>query len=161
MRKLCVYPDPVLRKKTSPIKKIDKEILTILDDMAQIMYKSKGIGLAAPQVGVSKQLIVIDFGEGILKLINPRIISKKGKHAIEEGCLSFPALAVKITRAKQIKVKALDEKFQEVVFDADDLFSTVLQHEIDHLNGKLIIDYVSWPKKWLLHKELKKRKCTL
>lgn len=159
--KLRIYPDSVLRKKAEPVKNINEETIKLLNEMLNIMHNSKGIGLAASQIGILQQLIVIDIGKGELKLVNPKIIKKKGKRVMEEGCLSFPELGVKICRADKVKVKALNEKGQEVIFDAEELLATVLQHEIDHLKGKLIIDYVSWPKRWFLHKKLKRRKCVL
>ena len=158
MRKLRIYPDPVLRKKAKPVKQVNQETLELLDEMVQIMRASNGIGLAAPQVGESKQLIVIEIGKELLKLINPKIISKKGKASITEGCLSFPELGVKVCRAQKIRVKALNEKKKEVLIDADDLLAICLQHEIDHLYGKTIIDYISWPKRWLVHKKFKQNK---
>lgn len=161
MKKLKIYPDPALRKKARPVKHVDKEIIETFDAMLKIMHHSKGIGLAAPQIGVSKQLIVIDVGKGALKVINPKIIQKKGKRVMDEGCLSFPDLGIRVCRADKVKVKALNEKGENIIIEAGDLLATCLQHEIDHLDGKLIIDYVRWPKRWFLHKKLKKSKCVL
>jgi len=111
--------------------------------MAQIMYGSSGIGLAAPQVGVNECMIVADIGDGLYKLINPTVIKRKGKQVLEEGCLSVPEICIKIKRAKTITVKALDEYGKPLEIKASELLACVLQHEIDHLKGKLIVDYAS------------------
>lgn len=138
-----VFGDPVLRKKAKSVKKVTSEHRKILSLMAQSMYEGGGIGLAAPQVGISSQLIVADIGQGLYKLVNPRIVKSRGSQAIQEGCLSVPGVCIKVKRAKQAWVEALDENANPVKLEAKDLFACVLQHEIDHLKGKLIIDYAS------------------
>lgn len=156
--KIKLFGDPVLRKKAKLISKVSEEHREILNLMAKSMYEDSGIGLAAPQVGVSAQLIVIDIGEGLYKLVNPRIIKKQGKQTIQEGCLSVPGICIKVKRAKTVWVQALDEFNQSVEFVAKDLFACVLQHEIDHLKGKLIVDYASFLEKLRIKKKLAKLK---
>ena len=153
--KIKVFGDPVLRKKAKPVKRITAQHREILSLMAQSMYEGSGIGLAAPQVGISEQLIVADTGEGLYKLVNPKVIKKQGSQAIQEGCLSVPGVCIKVKRARQVWIEALDENSCPVKLAAKDLFACVLQHEIDHLKGKLIIDYAS-----LLEKMRIKRKLT-
>lgn len=146
--------EPVLRKKAHIVKKITDEHRKLLSQMAQIMYSSSGIGLAAPQVGESLALIVVDIGDGLYKLINPCIVKKQGSQVIEEGCLSVPGISIKVKRAKKIHLKALDENGKPLNIKAEDLFACVIQHEIDHLNGKLIIDYASIIQKIKLKKKI-------
>lgn len=149
-----VFGDPVLRKKAKPVKKVtpgDREILSL---MAQSMYEGGGIGLAAPQVGISSQLIVADIGQGLYKLVNPMVVKSSGKQAIQEGCLSVPGVCIKVKRARQVWVEALDENGDPVKLEAKDLLACVLQHEIDHLKGKLIIDYASLMEKLRIKKRL-------
>jgi len=141
--------DPVLRKKTGQIVQIIPEHSSILSRMAGIMYAARGIGLAAPQIGLSYALIVVDIGAGLYKLINPKIISKSGKIVMEEGCLSVPGVYIKVKRARKICLEAWDEKGCPQKIEAEGLLACVFQHEIDHLEGKLITDYVSLLKKFL------------
>ncbi len=152
--KIKVIGDPVLRKKTKKVSRINSEHIRILSKMARLMYESKGIGLAAPQVGISRAMIVVDIGTGLFKLINPRIVSKSGSQVMEEGCLSVPGVYLKVKRAKKVCLEALDENgcFQKL--EAVDLLACVFQHEIDHLEGKLIVDYASLFKKLALKKKL-------
>ena len=124
--------------------------------MAKAMYDDSGIGLAAPQVGISAQLIVVDIGEGLYKLVNPKIVKSQGRQSISEGCLSVPGVCIKVKRAKQVWVQAQDENSLFIEIQAQDLFACVLQHEIDHLKGKLIVDYAS-----LIEKLRIKRKLTV
>jgi len=142
--KVRKYKDPILRKKGSKIKKVDEEIKKIIVDMVQTMEKDGGVGLAAPQVGISKRIIVVDTdlkGQRILALINPEIIEKsKEKDRDEEGCLSFPGIFLEIKRSKKVKVKALDINGEKVELSAQGLLARVFQHEIDHLDGILFID---------------------
>ena len=123
--------------------------------MEEIMRFSGGIGLAAPQVGSNKQLIIVDVGEGPLVLANPRILKKWGSGVMEEGCLSLPGIYVKVRRAKKIKVSGLNEKNEKVVLTASDILARVLQHEIDHLRGRLIFDYANFFEKMRLKKKLR------
>jgi peptide deformylase len=105
------------------------------------MYESSGIGLASSQVGIEEALIVVDAGCGLYKLINPKIIVREGAQVIDEGCLSVPGISIKVTRAQKITLEAQDEQGRSIVLHAEDLLACVFQHEIDHLEGKLIVDY--------------------
>ncbi|NLM53029.1 MAG: peptide deformylase [Firmicutes bacterium] len=142
IRKIRKNQDPVLREKAKAIKKITPPILKLLDDMAETMYAANGVGLAAPQIGISKRLVVIDVQDenGLLKLINPVITDKKGAEVAIEGCLSFPGLAGEVERAEEVIVKALDPEGKELVIAATGLLARALQHEIDHLDGILFLD---------------------
>lgn len=134
------YPDSILRKECEPIEEITPEISKLIADMFETMYKGQGVGLAAPQVGISKQLAVIDVGKGPMVLINPRIVRKKGKILFEEGCLSIPGEYLKIRRAKEVEVEAFDEKMDKFSLKASGLLAICLQQEIDHLNGILMFE---------------------
>jgi len=149
-----IYGNPVLRKKAKPVEAVGPEELALFDDMAKAMYAASGVGLAAPQVGVSKQLIVIDAGRGLIKLANPKIIKAEGKQAIEEGCLSFPEISIKVKRANNIVVEALGPDNKKIQLESKDLTSIILQHEIDHLNGILIADRASLKERIRLRRKL-------
>ena len=141
--RIRIFGDPALRKKTRLVHKVTDSHRQALSSMAQLMYKGAGIGLAAPQTGLNEAMIVVDIGSGLYKLINPKVVSMKGTQALSEGCLSIPGICIKVKRAKKIAVHALDETGKPVKIQADDLLACVLQHEIDHLKGKLIVDYAS------------------
>lgn len=145
--RIKVFPENILRKKSKLITTVTDSHRDTLSKMARAMYDSSGIGLAAPQVGVNESLIVIDIGEGLYKLANPRIVKKRGYQAMEEGCLSVPGVSIKVKRAKKVWVKACDEYGKDVELEAEGLLACVFQHELDHLNGKLIIDYASFLEK--------------
>ncbi|MCD6310629.1 MAG: peptide deformylase [Candidatus Eremiobacteraeota bacterium] len=142
VRRIRVEGDPVLRKQAKKIKKIDSLVLRILDDMAETMYASKitGIGLAAPQVGVPQRLVVVDIGNGLYKMINPVILEREGSVVDYEGCLSCPNIYGEVERAKRVVVKYMDEKGKTHRLEGEDLLARVLQHEVDHLDGRLFID---------------------
>ncbi len=131
-----------LRKKSREVEKIDERILTLLDDMAETMYDANGVGLAAPQVGILKRIVVIDVGDGLLELINPVITYKKGEQINPEGCLSVPGKTGTVARPEKVKVRALNRNGEEINIDADGLLAIALCHEIDHLSGTLYIDNV-------------------
>ena len=131
-----------LRKKSREVEKIDDRILTLLDDMAETMYDANGVGLAAPQVGVLKRVVVIDVGDGLIELINPVITYKKGEQINPEGCLSVPGKTGTVARPEKVKVRALNRHGEEINIDADGLLAIALCHEIDHLSGTLYIDNV-------------------
>ncbi len=137
-----IYPNPILRKKSKSVKVIEVIEQKIFNDMVATMRKNKGVGLAAPQIGITRRLIVVDIGEGVLKLANPEIVESTGRDLMEEGCLSVPGESIEIARATKIVVKGLNAKGESVTITAEGLLARVIQHEIDHLNGKLIIDYV-------------------
>jgi len=154
------YPHPGLREKAQPIENIDNNITELAENMLETMYEAPGIGLAATQVHVAKQLIVIDVSETKdqpLVLINPEILTKSGERIYEEGCLSFPGVYAKVERADEIKVKYLDLDGMTRELDADDLLAICIQHEIDHLNGKVFVDYLSPLKRNRIRKTLEKR----
>src|ERR1043165_2076615 len=155
------YPDPLLKQVAQPVASVTDETVRLIGDMVETMYAAPGVGLAAPQVGVSKRIIVLDIdhdnpGKGLLKLINPEIRRSEGEVLWEEGCLSVVDFTVEIKRAARVDLKALDEKEKEVSLDAEGLLAVALQHEIDHLNGKLILDRVSRLKRDLYARRLKK-----
>jgi len=150
------YPDPVLRKKTLRVEKIGPREKKILSQMAETMYSAAGVGLAAPQVGISEQFIVVDVGEGLIKLINPEIVFREGESKMEEGCLSIPGVVLNIKRADKILVRGWNERRESVEIPAQGLFSHALQHEIDHLQGILIIDRVDQEEKQKFMSVLKK-----
>ncbi len=161
IRNIVCYPDPLLRKKCEEITAIDDEIKRLGEDMLDTMYEKKGIGLAAPQVGVIKRLITVDISgpekrENPFVMVNPEIVEKKGETEGEEGCLSLPGFKGKVKRAAAVKVRYLDLDGEEHLVDADELFAICLQHEIDHLDGKLIIDYAGRLKKKMYENKLKK-----
>lgn len=142
LRNIRKYGDELLRKKSKRVEIINERILTLLKDMEETMYDEDGVGLAAPQVGILKRVVVIDVGEGILKLINPEIIYTEGSFTDEEGCLSLPGEQGKVERPYKVKVKALNEKGEEIIVEGEELLARALCHEIDHLDGILFIDKV-------------------
>ena len=154
------YPHPVLRKVSKPVKELGAPELKLFEDMASTMYAFSGIGLAAPQVGIARQLIIADIGEGIIKLANPELIRVKGKDKMAEGCLSIPGVNVEIKRPYEVTVKGLNEKGELIEVKVKGLLARVLQHEIDHLKGRLIIDYVSLLRKMMFLKYRAGRKIT-
>lgn len=132
--------NPVLKAKAEPVEKINKQILKILDDMADTMYASDGVGLAAPQIGVSKRIIIVDIGEGLIELINPEILSAEGSVVDQEGCLSVAGFFGDVARAQKVVVQGLNRQGKRVKIKAVDFLARALQHEIDHLEGRLFVD---------------------
>lgn len=141
------YPNKALCVRSQALEKITEREIELFQDMLSTMCKSSGVGLAAPQVGISKRLIVADIGEGPLQLANPEVLEVKGKDKMEEGCLSVPGPLVNIERPYEIIVTGLNEKGKMVEIKAKGLLARVILHEIDHLNGKLIIDHMNLLKK--------------
>lgn len=137
------YPDPVLRKKARDVNTVGEKERKTLADMAETMYLKGGVGLAAIQVGIDRKMIVVDAGSGLIKLINPSIKKREGTETQEEGCLSVPDKCVNVKRSRKITVDYIDENGQAVRLPAGGLLARVIQHEMDHLQGKLIIDYLS------------------
>ena len=152
--RIRLFGDPALRKKAIPVKHITQTHREILSKMARAMYDGEGIGLAASQVGINESMIVVDIGSGLYKLINPKVVKKEGRQTMEEGCLSIPGVCIKVKRARKVLVEALDENGKHSEIEAGDLLATVLQHEIDHLKGKLIVDYASFLDKLKIAKAL-------
>ena len=151
--------DAILREKAAEVPEITSEIEKLIKDMTETMYTYLGVGLAAPQVGVSKRVIIIDGEEeGLLVIINPIIIKKEGKIAEDEGCLSVPEIYGEVTRCEKVTVEGLNQKGKKVTITKDGLIGKALQHEIDHLDGILFIDRVSKIKRQILVNEYKKKK---
>ena len=164
IREIRKYPDPVLRAKTERVENIDDSVQRLIDDMVETMHAAPGVGLAANQVGVPLQLAVIDLGdreeEGtrhpLLVLINPEFCSQEGSVVAEEGCLSIPDLTEKVKRAARVKVRAQDRTGRLYEIEAEGLMAKALQHEIDHLNGILLIDRLSPLKRNIFRRRLKR-----
>jgi peptide deformylase len=157
------YPDPILKKRAEPVQEITGEIQRLIDDMAETMYAAPGVGLAAPQVGRSIRVIVVDVNpkeeekRDLIMLINPEIIERSGEIAWEEGCLSIPEYSSDVKRAERVVVKGLDRDGRERVIVGDGLLSVALQHEIDHLDGILFIDRLGPIKRDLVRRRLRKQ----
>ena len=140
IRNIRISTDEVLRKICKPVKEITPNLLTLLDDMADTMYEANGVGLAAPQVGILKRVVVIDIGEGLVELINPEIRETSGSQIDDEGCLSVPGKYAPVERPNYVKVKAMDRDGNEFIIEGEELMARALCHEIDHLDGILYID---------------------
>ena len=164
LRKILTEPDPILRKKCEPLEKVDTDTKKLMDDMLETMYVAPGIGLAAVQVGILKRLVVIDISKAEEKknpifLINPQIIHQSKKTSVyEEGCLSLPGQFAEIERPAECTIKYIDYNGKEKDLKANGLLATCIQHEVDHLNGILFIDYLSKLKKDMIIKKLVKQK---
>ncbi|HAI68901.1 MAG TPA: peptide deformylase [Gammaproteobacteria bacterium] len=158
--KILHFPDPRLRTEAKPVQQVDKAIQSLVADMFETMYQAPGVGLAATQVNIHKQIIVIDVSEQRnqpLCLINPKILTSEGIQYTEEGCLSVPDIFEKIERSEHITVQALNEKGETFTLTADETLSVCIQHEIDHLKGKLFVDYLSSLKRERISKKLLKK----
>jgi peptide deformylase len=138
--KIVEIGDEVLREKCKEVPVITPNILKLLDNMADTMYEANGVGLAAPQIGISKRVVVIDVGEGLVELINPEIVKKDGEDIDVEGCLSIPGVTGEICRSARVVVKALNRKGEEIILEGSGLLARAFQHEIDHLDGVLFVD---------------------
>lgn len=132
--------DNVLRRKADKVDKVDKTVARLLDDMIDTMYAANGVGLAAPQIGVSKRIFVADAGDGPIRLVNPRLVSFSGRDFGTEGCLSIPGIYGQVERHQTVVVKGLDETGEPVTYEASGLLAVVFQHEMDHLDGQLFTD---------------------
>ncbi|KXF81183.1 peptide deformylase [Enterovibrio coralii] len=158
---VLTYPDDRLRTVAKPVESVTPEIQKIVDDMLETMYDEEGIGLAATQVDIHQRIVVIDLSETRdepMVLINPEILEKRGEDGIEEGCLSVPGARALVPRASEVTVRALDRDGNEYQFDADDLLAICVQHELDHLEGKLFVDYLSPLKQQRIKQKLEKIK---
>jgi peptide deformylase len=154
---ILVYPDPRLRRKASAVTEFDDELRSFAADMAQTMYNAPGIGLAAVQVNDLRRIIVVDVsenGDGLMVLVNPEVLERGGEQEYEEGCLSVPGVYAPVTRAETIRVKAHDVEGKVSEFDAQGLLAVCIQHEIDHLDGKVFVDYLSRLKQERIRKRL-------
>lgn len=142
LRTIRTQGDPVLTKVSRPVTEMNQKIRTLIFDMLDTMYESMGVGLAAPQVGILKRIVTIDVGDGPIVLINPEILETSGEQTGEEGCLSVPGIAGQVTRPDYVKVKALDENMNEVIYEGTELLARAFCHEIDHLEGKMYTELV-------------------
>jgi len=161
LRTILKYPDPALKKRSAPVSNIDGHIQELVEDMVETMYRAPGIGLAAPQVGVHQRVIVLDVdkehqGQGLVKLVNPEIVAREGTIVFEEGCLSVIGYTAEVRRAAKVCVRAWTPDEHQVEIEAEGLFAVALQHEIDHLDGKLFIDRISSLKRDLYRRRLRK-----
>lgn len=144
LRQIRLFGDEVLRKKSKPVRVVDDKIMQILNDMAETMYNTgNGGGLAAPQIGILKRLVVIDMGKGLIKLVNPKIIHREGEQEVIEGCLSNPDVWGKLKRPAKVTVQALNEKGKEIILTGRGDLAKCFCHEIDHLDGILFTDWVT------------------
>jgi len=156
---ILTFPDPRLRTVAKPVTQFDDRLRRRIDDMFETMYAAKGIGLAATQVAIPLRLVVIDISDSHdqpLCLINPEILHREGEEEMDEGCLSVPGFYEPVTRAERVRVRALDREGQSRELDADGLLAVCIQHEIDHLDGKLFVDYLSALKRQRIRKKLEK-----
>lgn len=154
------FPDPRLRKPAQPVEAVDAEVRRIVDDLFETMYAAPGIGLAATQVNIQRQIIVIDISQDRdqpLCLINPEILSSAGEEQMEEGCLSVPGYYETVRRAERVTVRALDRDGKPFELETDGLLAVCIQHEMDHLDGKLFVDYLSPLKRQRIKKKLEKQ----
>jgi peptide deformylase len=160
IRTILHYPDPRLRQVARPVTTVDDEARRLVDDMAETMYAAPGIGLAAVQINVAQRVVVIDLSEtrsALQVFINPQIIERDGKQVFEEGCLSVPGVYDEVERSRHIRVRALDRHGQPFELEAEGLLATCIQHEIDHLEGKVFVDYLSRLKQTRIRKKIEKQ----
>ncbi|MFE0558807.1 peptide deformylase [Paenibacillus sp. NPDC058910] len=156
VKAIVPFGDPILRKIARPVDTVNARALKILDDMVETLYDSEGrAGLAAPQIGILRRLIVMDCGEGLIELINPEIVEMDGEQLGPEACLSYPGYYGYVKRANKVKVKTLNRQGETVILDGEDYLARCMQHEIDHLNGILFVDHVR--DGWLYHEETHQR----
>jgi peptide deformylase len=155
------FPDPRLRKTARPVDRVDDQIRQTVDDLFETMYGAPGIGLAAIQVNIQKRIMVIDISENKdqpLCLINPQILERSGEEEMEEGCLSVPGFFEAVRRAERVRVRALDREGQALELEAEGLLAVCIQHETDHLDGKLFVDYLSPLKRQRIRGRLEKQR---
>jgi peptide deformylase len=156
---ILIFPDPRLRRKALPVNRVDSDVQRLVDDMFETMYAAPGIGLAAIQVNVPRRVIVIDVSENHdqpLCFINPKLLAVEGEEQMDEGCLSVPGFFETVQRAERIRVEALDRNGESFTLDADGLLAVCIQHEIDHLDGKLFVDHISMLKRQRIRRKLEK-----
>jgi len=154
------YPDPRLHTRAAPVREVNDEIRQLVADMAETMYEAPGIGLAATQVNVHQRVVVIDTSEdksALLALINPEIIARSGEQVCEEGCLSVPGIYDKVSRSETVRVRALDQQGKTFELDAEGLLAVCIQHELDHLEGKVFVEYLSQLKQTRIKGKLAKK----
>lgn len=163
VREILIWPDPILKKKAAPVARVDDSIRTLVKDLFETMYAAEGVGLAAPQVGVLRRVIVLDTTprqpeSHPMAMINPEIIEREGEVTYSEGCLSIPGESEDVVRAAVITVKYLDPEGQEQTLRADGLLAIAVQHETDHLDGTVFVDHISSLKRELIRKRMKRLK---
>ena len=159
LRQILHYPDPRLRRQAEPVTEVTDEVRALIADMAETMYEAPGVGLAAIQIGVAQRVVVIDISETRDQLrvfVNPEIVEADGKQVLEEGCLSVPGIFEPDARAAHLRVRALDRDGQPFEYEADGFLATCIQHEIDHLEGKVFVDHLSRLKQQRIRKKLAK-----
>lgn len=160
LRQILHYPDPRLRRKAEPIAEVTDEVRSLIADMAETMYEAPGVGLAAIQIGIAQRVVVIDVSDTRDQLrvfVNPEIVSAEGKQVLEEGCLSVPGIFEPVARAEHVRVRALDRDGKAFELDATGFLATCIQHEIDHLDGKVFVDHLSRLKQQRIRKKLEKQ----
>jgi len=160
LRQILHYPDPRLRRKAEPVTAVTDEVRSLIADMAETMYDAPGVGLAAIQIGVAQRVIVIDVSETRDQLevfVNPEILHAEGKQVLEEGCLSVPGIFESVARAEHVRVRALDRDGKPFEIEATGFLATCIQHEIDHLDGKVFVDHLSRLKQQRIRKKLEKQ----
>lgn len=156
VKTIVPFGDPILRKTAKPVEAVHERTLKLLDDMTETLYAADGrAGLAAPQVGILRRVIVMDCGEGLIELINPEIIEMSGEQTGAEACLSFPGYYGNVKRADRVKITSLNRRGEQIILDGEGYLARCIQHEIDHLNGVLFVDHVR--EKWLYHENTKQR----
>ncbi len=159
IRKILRFPDPRLRHHALPVERVDEAVRRLVDDMLETMYDAPGIGLAATQLGIDKRVVVIDVSEQRNQpvcLINPEILERHGQEQMEEGCLSVPEVFEPVTRAERIVMRALSREGESFELETEGLLAVCIQHEVDHLDGKLFVDYLSALKRQRIRKKLEK-----
>jgi peptide deformylase len=163
VREILIWPDPVLKKKASPVARVDDSIRTLVNDMFETMYAADGVGLAAPQIGILKNVIVLDTTprqpeSKPVAMINPEIVSTEGRTVYTEGCLSIPGEAEDVERAAKVTVRFLDPDGKQQTLEAEGLLAVAIQHETDHLLGTMFVDYLSSLKREMIRKRMKRLK---
>ena len=145
IREIRILGDEVLTKVCKPVKEMTARNLELIEDMIETMYEANGVGLAAPQVGVLKRIVVIDIGEGPIVMINPEILEKSGEQTGDEGCLSYPGKAGTVTRPNYVKARAFNENMEEYIIEGEELLARAICHELDHLDGHMYVELVEGP----------------
>lgn len=154
--KIHTWPENILKKKCRQVERVDAEIRELLNQMYELMRAYEGVGLAANQTGFDLRLVVVEVEDRVFKLVNPCIVKRKGALKLLEGCLSFPGLELEINRAKKIWVSAQDENGKQIVLELEDVLAVIVQHEIDHINGKAFIDRISFWQRSKIRSKLRK-----
>ncbi|NRR05996.1 peptide deformylase [Brevibacillus sp. RS1.1] len=156
VKQILPFGDPILRKVAKPVEELNEKTFKLLDEMAETLYASDGrAGLAAPQIGILRRVVVMDCGDGLIELINPEIIERSGEQIGMEACLSFPGYYGNVKRSQHVKVKTWNRQGEEMILAGDGFLAVCMQHEIDHLDGILFVDHVQ--EKWLYHEKTRQK----